>query len=395
MNLRKYTGETMKDALDKVKSDLGRDAVILHTKSYKRGGFLGIGGREVVEITASDDVRVLQRRRNSPPARRSSALLEKTYKNVPSPGTGPPDGYGQGDGSAPTLPDSALKSIEAEVGNIKSLVRNLVRSEHKKSLKNCADHLIDLYHALTAAGADDVTAKAIVRNARRIEAGEDGVDTVSECRAVAKMLRTAGPIARGEGAARTVALIGPTGVGKTTTIAKLAANFKLREKLDVGLITIDTYRIAAVQQLKTYADIIGIPINVVLTPEELGGALEAFREKDVVLVDTAGRSQCDAQKMDELARFLDSGGFDEVHLVVSATTHTVLLESIIERFGPLAGDRMILTKIDESPYRGHILNVLLRAGKAVSYVTAGQEVPDDIEAADAERIAKIIMGART
>jgi flagellar biosynthesis protein FlhF len=207
------------------------------------------------------------------------------------------------------------------------------------------------------------------------------------------MLRASGPVAAAPGKPSTVALIGPTGVGKTTTIAKLAADFKFRKGLKVGLITIDTYRIAAVEQLKTYADIIGIPINVVLTPEELAGAVQAFGEMDVVLVDTAGRSQCDSQKMDELRAFLDAACFDEVHLVVSSTTQTTLLESIVERFGPLAHDRLILTKMDETTCRGHLLNVLLRVNKAVSYVTTGQEVPDDIEVADPARIAAIVLGA--
>jgi flagellar biosynthesis protein FlhF len=390
MNLKKYEGSTMKEALDKVKSDLGRDGVILHTRSCKRGGFLGIGGHEIVEITASDDVRVLNRKRRvppPPPARRSNAVLEKTYKgaSAASAAAGPV--------SPGTLPAAALQSIETEVGDIKSLIGDLVRREHKKSLRNCSDHLIDLYHVLMRAGVDEASAKEIVRNARRVEAGEE-VDGVDERQAVVQMLRTAGPITGGEKHARIVALIGPTGVGKTTTIAKLAANFKLREGLDVGLITIDTYRIAAVEQLKTYADIIGIPINVVLTPEELRGAIEAFSDKDLVLIDTAGRSQCDAQKMEELGQFLDAGKCDEVHLVVSATTHTAMLESIVERFGPLAGDRMLLTKIDEAPCRGNILNVLLRVGKAVSYVTTGQEVPDDIEVADADKIGGIILGAQ-
>jgi len=386
MNLKKYEGVTMKEALEKVKADLGRNAVILHTKSFKRGGFLGLGGREIIEITASDDVRVLTHAKREMPARRipSNALFENIYKTA-----APPDAP-----AAPPQPlaASALNSIEAEVGNIKSLICDLVRREHRKNLKNCGDHFVDLFDALLRRGVDEAAAKAIVRRAKNGAASGESSDADDQ-RAVARMVRVAGPIARGEKSARTVALIGPTGVGKTTTIAKLAANFKLREKLDVGLITVDTYRIAAVQQLKTYADIIGIPINVVLTPEELTGALQAFSGKDIVLVDTAGRSQCDAQKMEELKAFLEAGKFDEVHLVVSATTHTVHVENITERFGPLAHDKVILTKIDESPYRGHLLNILLRVNKAASYITTGQEVPDDIEVADAGKIASIIMRA--
>jgi flagellar biosynthesis protein FlhF len=384
MNLKKYEGATMKEALEKVKTDLGRNAVILHTKSFKRGGFLGLGGREIVEITASDDVRVLDRtRREAPPKPGpANALLETIYKSAAP--LDAPAAFPQ------PLAGHALDSIEAEVGSIKSLIHDLVRREHRRDLSNCADHLVDLFDILIRRGVDDATAKAIVQRAKDGAAADA---PAAELDAISTMLRIAGPIARKQQSARTVALIGPTGVGKTTTIAKLAANFKLREKLDVGLITIDTYRIAAVQQLKSYADIIGIPINVVLTPDELAGALHAFSNKDVVLVDTAGRSQCDAQKMGELKAFLDAGNFDEIHLVVSATTHTAHLESIVERFGPLAHDRLILTKIDESPCRGHLLNILLRINKAASYITTGQEVPDDIDVADAHKLAAIIMRA--
>jgi flagellar biosynthesis protein FlhF len=379
----------MREALDKVKADLGRNAVILHTKSFTRGGFLGIGGREMIEITASDDVRVITRtaKREAPPPKRgpASALLESIYKTA-----APPD---MPAATPQPLAGVALNSIEAEVGNIKLLVSDLVRREHRKALKNCADQFIDLYDALLRRGVEENAARSVVQKVRDSAAGNGSADGATDQQMISRMLRVAGPIVRGEKSARTVALVGPTGVGKTTTIAKLAANFKLREKLDVGLITIDTYRIAAVQQLKTYADIIGIPLNIVLTPEELAGALEAFSGKDIVLVDTAGRSQCDAQKMQELKAFLDAGKFDEVHLVVSATTHTAHLDSIVERFGPLSHDRMILTKIDESPCRGHVLNVLLRVNKAASYVTTGQEVPDDIEVADAGKISAIIMRA--
>ena len=189
-----------------------------------------------------------------------------------------------------------------------------------------------------------------------------------------------------------VALIGPTGVGKTTTIAKLAASFKFVNGYDVGLVTLDTYRIAAVQQLKTYADIIGIPVNVILTPDELREARETFAEKDIVLVDTAGRSQRNAEKMEELKLFLEAGDFDQVHLVISSTVGESSLDEIMERFAPLATDHMILTKLDEGTCPGHTLRTVLKSGKSLSYLTTGQEVPDDIESAEAERFASIVLG---
>jgi flagellar biosynthesis protein FlhF len=213
-------------------------------------------------------------------------------------------------------------------------------------------------------------------------------------RRIAELVETAPPIAPTDDAPAVIALIGPTGVGKTTTVAKLAANFKLVQGLDVGLVTLDTYRIAAVQQLKTYADIIGIPVNVILTPEELADARRAFASKDVVLVDTAGRSQRDLQKMDELRAFIQAGGFDQVHLVVSAATSEANLADVMERFAPLATDHLILSKMDEAACPGHVLRIVLESGKRLSYLTTGQEVPDDIEPADAERFTAMILGER-
>jgi len=190
---------------------------------------------------------------------------------------------------------------------------------------------------------------------------------------------------------RVIALIGPTGVGKTTTIAKLAANFKLREHKKVGLITIDTYRIAAVDQLRTYAEIIDIPLQTVLTAGELAQTVNAMRHLDVVLIDTAGRSQNDRLRLSQLRSFLEAAGADEVHLVVSANANRKCAINTLERFIPLGANRVIMTKLDEAATFGSILNVAMAGKLALSYVTAGQDVPEDIVIADPHRVASWIM----
>ena len=193
------------------------------------------------------------------------------------------------------------------------------------------------------------------------------------------------------GTRRVIALVGPTGVGKTTTVAKLAANFKLAHGMRVGLITVDTFRIAAVEQLKTYAEIIDLPLAVVNDPSEMPRALDELGAVDIVFIDTAGRSPRDEVKIRELAEFLLQARPDEVHLVLSAVAGQRSLRSAVERFAVVQFDRLILTKLDEAESLGGLLAVLGLSSRPVSYLTTGQAVPDDIEPADRERLARLIL----
>jgi flagellar biosynthesis protein FlhF len=207
------------------------------------------------------------------------------------------------------------------------------------------------------------------------------------------MLPTSGPINKTKTTGpHVVALIGPTGVGKTTTIAKLAANLMLREKHRVGLITIDTYRIAAIDQLKRYADIIGSQLKVVGSAEEMRSAVKAMNECDFVLIDTAGRSPNDTLKLNELKSFLAAAGPQEVHLVLSTTANQESVELAMDKFGDVRFDKIIFTKLDEAAHVGTVLNVAKKTNRALSYVTIGQDVPDDIEVARGRRIAQLILG---
>lgn len=200
--------------------------------------------------------------------------------------------------------------------------------------------------------------------------------------------------ATADGRPFTLALVGPTGVGKTTTVAKLAASFKLRHHRRVGLITTDTYRIAAVDQLRTYANIIGIPLKVALTPQEMREACESLRHSEVILIDTAGRSPNDAARLEEIRDFTQAADPHEVHLVLSSTYSEAALMRTIERFSAVKTDRVIFTKTDEAVSLGVLINVMRKAGKELSFITTGQEVPDHIEPGNPDRLASLVLGEK-
>ena len=188
--------------------------------------------------------------------------------------------------------------------------------------------------------------------------------------------------------------VGSTGVGKTTTIAKIAAVFKLEKKAKVALITSDTYRIAAIDQLKQYAKMLEMPIRVVYTPKDMEEAVKDYYGYDLLLVDTAGRSPSNQEQCDELADLIECVDEElrEVYLVLSATTKYKDLKQIVETYRDMSEYRLLFTKLDETGCYGNILNIRLDTGAPISYTTSGQDVPKDIETLNAQEIAKQLIG---
>ena len=194
---------------------------------------------------------------------------------------------------------------------------------------------------------------------------------------------------------RVVICIGPTGVGKTTTLAKIAANYTLNHKKQVGFITADTYMIAAVEQLKTYAEILGLPVSVIYSTSEVREAIENYSDKDLILIDTAGRSYKNKSQFEELKALIAASNADEVYLVLSMTTSSRNCREILNNFRFLRNYKIIFTKIDEAPSAGVILNSRYITGRNLSYITTGQSVPDDIEVANIDRLTKFFLGSRS
>jgi flagellar biosynthesis protein FlhF len=255
--------------------------------------------------------------------------------------------------------------------------------------------LFRLFTQLIDADLSEDLARELVERVRAEASGPELNDPALVQARIARMIEAeipvTGPIAIEPGRRRIVALVGPTGVGKTTTIAKLAANYRLKEKRKVGLITVDTYRIAAVEQLRTYADIIDLPMQVVSTPREMREAVRRLEGLDLVLMDTAGRSPRDDIKIQELKAFLTEADADEVHLVLSSVASARTLEQTAERFAAVGTTALILTKLDEATGLGNLIPLLRSSRLPLSYVTNGQNVPDDMETASPRRIARLVL----
>ena len=470
MSLRTYQAYTMTEALAAVKRDLGPDAVILQTRSFRRGGFFGLGRRTVVEVTAGVGEAVAKpaaRPRNARAAERAytvrepeapvtdadrdrtrklaQAMLESraargvdAVEVTPAPTevaprpaehmepvevppaasevaqrfvlhpTPAPERTGPArvwDGAPPAPAEVPLGSVHDELAAIRQMVGNVLERQAAAPASGGepADlppgALFDLYLRLVGQDLSEELADRIVREAREDVAPADLDDPEVLRRAVGARLASYVPIADApvpeastDGRPLTIALVGPTGVGKTTTVAKLAAAFKLRHGRRVGLITADTYRIAAVEQLRTYANIIGVPLHVALTPEDMEHATAALAECDVILIDTAGRSQNDTQRLAELRAFIGAADPHEVHLVLSGTAGEKVLLREAEAFDVVGIDKVVLTKLDEAVSFGMLIDVVRRIGKSLSFFTTGQEVPEHLEIGRSQRLVDLVLG---
>jgi flagellar biosynthesis protein FlhF len=407
MTERTYQADTMANVLGDVKHDLGRDAVILRTRSFRKGGLLGlIGGKPMWEITACAAAELSGY--DEPGAYVADIPLERSPEPLgeePQPKTRTAakphaaDALAQLAAASPGGGNGAAR-LAGEVSDLKQMVGMLLgQGNHGPS--PAAGPLGQLYGNLVDQDVEPSIAQELIDSLRMDLTGRQQCDEAlvrrELCDRIAGLIETGDPLVqpgKNSRQCRVIALIGPTGVGKTTTIAKLAANFKLRQGLRVGMITIDTYRVAAVDQLQTYAEIVEVPLRTVLSPSELRQGIYALRGMDVVLIDTTGRSQNDLLRLSQLRSFLDAADADEVHVVVSAASNPRCIRGILDRFSPLGANRLLVTKLDEASTYGAILSMARANVGPMAYVTSGQEVPDDIAPADAEDLAWKIMGGR-
>lgn len=391
MKIKKYVAKDFKTAIQRAKEEMGRDAIILHTRQIKKGGILGMLYPPRVEITVVVDENLHV---NTDRARAGALLPSTTAKPELSAAMENSDSS-----SALNLSGNTARENEVllELQKMKNLMSDIKsRMYEVEVIKGMPEQIQYFYETLVHNNVDRDIALSVVNSvASRLP--KDGFSDDSWARDVClhtlqESIHQIQPIKLNpERKGMIVFLVGPTGVGKTTTIAKLAANLTFVEGNNVALITLDTYRVSAAEQLRTFAEIIGIPISVVFTPEDLMLAIEQYHEKDIIFVDTAGRSPNNTEQMQELQEFINAAKPDETILVLSVTTDSNDLINIYQRFQSIGVDKIIFTKLDETYNYGPILNALHEIKKPVAYFTTGQNVPDDIEIPDSLRLAQMLL----
>lgn len=387
MVLRKFVAPTMEQCLLRMRNELGTSAVILSTRTVQLKRWLGLFRSDHIEVTAGRGLRTMPRR---PTLARGRDRAETHLPGDDSPRRGGAGFPGRELLSTPAAVGAAYRGVTQEIADLKSVIGELATQWRDSQSPEIPKPFLELYQALTNQQVNPPLAREIIFAAAAHASDATDVRAVV-CAQLERRLKTSGPLAgAAAGRPQVVALVGPTGVGKTTTIAKLAANLKLREGRKVGLITIDTYRIAAIDQLRKYAEIIDAPLCVVGSPAEIRQAVARMADLDFILIDTAGRSPKDAPKLEELGAFLEAASPDEVHLVLSSVCGSASARLALERFSGVRADRLIFTKLDEAARLGELLNVAAHTQLPVSYLTHGQDVPNDIEVASAAKLARMM-----
>lgn len=380
---RTFEGATLAQALAALKAELGDEARIVESRRVRRAG---PHGREVYEVVGEAGASV------GPGA--LGAIARWAY------GRGGAKAAPRGEADRPAAGagrPSAVDLLRREIADIRREVATLAEDARLRRRGDLPGRLGEAYEGLRARGVSDDVAGEIVRSVGRRSRPEELADARLVAARVrheaAALLEPAGGVAVGRDGPTVLAVVGPTGVGKTTTLAKIGAHLALDERRSVAFVTLDTYRIAAAEQLRRYAEILSAPFEEVADPAEVRRTVEYHGEKDVILVDTAGRGPLDDEQMGELKAALDALPFRrEVHLLLSATARDEDLLLAVRRFRREGETRLVFTKVDETERLGNLLNVAAASRLPISYVTTGQNVPDDIEVAERDRLLERILG---
>jgi flagellar biosynthesis protein FlhF len=407
MNIKTFQAIDMRTAMARVKEELGSNAIILGTKQLARGeGSYGSMSRPMIEVTAA-----LDEDETPPPARKKTAKTQsvaKTARKTTSDENPSLDELKEEIVSIKRLLTSTFEAgfgaesgikqaagMADELENLKSMLSFMMENSDFYKGTGLEPNYLACYRRMVERGVDREFAMKLAHETRESVPGNRELDLKSLVTLFVNRIKdamiTSGPITPlDNGSPRIISLIGPTGVGKTTTAAKIAARLTMADK-KVGLITIDTYRIAAVEQLRTYAGILGVPIEVAGSPEELTDAVERMGDMDVIIIDTAGRSQHDSEKLSELDSFLKAGPEIENLLVLSAAADPAAINEAVRNFGKMDVAGVIFTKMDETSKPGVVITQNFKTGIPIVYCTAGQRVPEDIETASAQKIAALLF----
>ncbi|NCO52049.1 MAG: flagellar biosynthesis protein FlhF [Deltaproteobacteria bacterium] len=424
MLVKTFTAEDMPQALQKVKQTLGADALILSTRTLRKKG-LGLLGKPLIEVTAAIESPAMADPHQRATATSAAGIAPKAVAAYQAVDLERSQKKPQRDGSRAVIEplemelnqlrqmvaDQNVGDLQRELAGLKSLVSLLVENRAQlqspapaaaiKTPAAAAPRVLptasaSLTRVLSECGIDAEAVETIARFADARMSAEQRRDPQLQHEYLREMIADLlqispapwGPASEGQ---RRIALVGPTGVGKTTTLAKLAAT-ATAAGARVALITIDTFRIAAVEQLKVYAEIMQLPVEVVFSPDQLHAALNNHRDKDLILIDTAGRSPQDHESIAELAGFFTSNLQIENWLVLAAQSEERVLYKTVENFSPLVPASLVFTKLDECLGWGVLLNLPTRTGLPLACLTHGQQVPEDLLMAEAQLVASWVLG---
>ena len=413
MVIKKFQAETEEEAIMKAKEELGKDAIVMNIKMVKPKGIQKFFRKPSVEVTAAVDEET-----NYNAGEEMLNKMQELQKNLQEVQKKESEEKKKEEvlkDNSNIIQKEEKETIEKEAMGIEDRLDNLQQMLEKQMLldekdepeeekqetkeESKADACMRLVRQqLVNNEVEEKYAEVILEEIKSALKKDAGIDNVlaSIYQKIVLKLGQAKVIEGDNPSTKFVYFIGPTGVGKTTTIAKIASNLKIQLRKKVALITSDTYRIAAVEQLRTYANILGVPLKVIYSDEEMKQAKDEYEDYDVVLIDTAGRSHKNAEQTEDIEKLIKAVPEEEraVYLVLSATTKYKDLVKITETYSAISKYNLIFTKLDETCCIGNILNIKMLTGASLSYSTSGQTVPDDIEKIDAQKIAKQLLGGQ-
>ena len=399
MIIKKYTAKTEDDAVNAARKDLGNGIVIMNVKAVKPSGLFRFFKSNQVEVTVAleeekEKIAAAQKEKvASVPVEepRTSTRISTEVKH-------PVDEIGQKLDSLQSLLEKQIQT-KTEDEKPKEEEKEEVFVQQKEEDKN-ARFMKLLHNTMVENEVSEEYASQIMDGLEKNLNNNTTIEHLLSSVYQKTILKFGQPqgISKAQNNPKVVFFIGPTGVGKTTTIAKIASRFCVEEKAKVALLTTDTYRIAAAEQLRTYANILEVPLQVIYTVEELKSAVEDFRSYDYILVDTTGHSHKNEEQKQAMFEFVHGLGEDieqEIYLVLSATTKYNDMITIADTYSKNLDFKLIFTKLDETSCYGNLLNIRLRTGAQMSYVTCGQNVPYDIELFNPQQTVRILLSGRS
>lgn len=362
----------MAEALQKVRADLGEEAIILRTRKVKKGGLISFLSKDLVEVVASSPDRKLADRGN---VEDKANRIRRGFEAHPS--------------------KEIIEDLHDELSDLKGHVRDLAEMVKIERMPSLPQQLAEFYKIMIRSGVEDSIVKEMTQHLNIMLSGDDLEDDKLIKDELLKSLHTRIRLRKipveSNGKAKIFALIGPTGVGKTTTLAKLVTSYRYWGKSDTALVSADTYRVAALEQLKTFASIAGLPMEAVYQPAAMENALSRHAKREAIFIDTAGRSQADVEKLAELSEFLKAAKPDEILLCLAVSTRLEDQLDIVKRYEQLKPTGIVFTKLDETKGPGMILSVLNHTDLPLTYITCGQNVPDDIMTARKKPLSELIL----